>query len=305
MDETDVLDSSRRARGKYRGRGRDAGDIMFVTSSQALDALQHLAPRAWCKRLLLWRIFEGTTAAYFFGGSIVERRRPAGFLVDAQAENRDMSIALVEEQFGSEIADALRAVGCPEKIEKISEVFSLKGIETRREEWRDEPRIVEIGAFVFADEVNFESGILRMEEFSSGDANDVLFGEEHDFRSEYDDGELDVELRGLSFELHTIEMLAPNAPPLVPMSTKELHAPRPSHRGGPGRSRKWDWEGALARVVSIANTPDGLPEGHGAQAAIERMISEWFTATTSGQPPESEIRKRAAQVMRAISEGRK
>ena len=277
---------------------------MFVTASQALDALQHHGPRAWCKRLLLWRIFEGTTAAYFFSGTIIECRRPASFLVEAQAQSGEMSLALVEEHFSAEVAEALRAVGCPEKVEKIMEVFSLGGIEVRREEWRDEPRIIEIGPFVFADEVDFESGILRMEEFPSRNVNDVLFGEEHDFWSEYDDGELDVELGGLSFELPAIEMLAPNAPPLVPISTKEVHAPRPT-RGGPGRNRKWDWEGALARVVSIANTPDGLPEGHGAQAAIERMISEWFTATTSGQPPESEIRKRAAQVMRAICEGRK
>jgi hypothetical protein len=70
-----------------------------------------------------------------------------------------------------------------------------------------------------------------------------------------------------------------------------------------GRPPKYDWEGALAYVTAVANTPDGLETGPGAQAAIERLIADYFTrASNDGNAPcESEIRKRASRVMKAIA----
>ena len=68
-------------------------------------------------------------------------------------------------------------------------------------------------------------------------------------------------------------------------------------RAGPGRTPKWDWEGALAAVVAEANSLDGLPEGHGAQAAIERIIADHFGAEG---PSESQVRLRAAKIMEAL-----
>lgn len=69
-----------------------------------------------------------------------------------------------------------------------------------------------------------------------------------------------------------------------------------------GRPPKWDWEGAMAHVVAVANTPDGLETGPGAQAAIERLIADWFTRASkdAGAPSESEVRKRASCIMKAI-----
>jgi hypothetical protein len=73
--------------------------------------------------------------------------------------------------------------------------------------------------------------------------------------------------------------------------------PKGPRSGGPGRPARWDWEGALAAVVASANTPDGLPEGHGAQAAIERLIADYFGADG---PSESQIRLRAGRIMEAL-----
>jgi len=69
-----------------------------------------------------------------------------------------------------------------------------------------------------------------------------------------------------------------------------------------GRPPRYDWEGALAHVVAIANTPDGLETGLGAQAEIERLIADYFAqAGDDGDTPcESEIRKRASRVIKAI-----
>lgn len=67
-----------------------------------------------------------------------------------------------------------------------------------------------------------------------------------------------------------------------------------------GRPPTWDWESALIHVIAEANTLDGLPTDRGAQAQIEKMISEWFMRKTGNSPADSEIRKRASAVMNAI-----
>ena len=53
-------------------------------------------------------------------------------------------------------------------------------------------------------------------------------------------------------------------------------------------------------LLTIAQTPDGLPVGQGAQAAIERVVAEWFTATTGNSPSTSQIRSHAAKIMRTL-----
>lgn len=72
-----------------------------------------------------------------------------------------------------------------------------------------------------------------------------------------------------------------------------------------GRTRKWDWEGAMCAVIAQANTPDGLPEGYGAQAEVGRLIGQWFRDNQRGEPAPSEIGARAAKVMAAIEASRK
>jgi hypothetical protein len=280
---------------------------MFITSAQTLDMLQHHAPRAWCKRLIQWEMFAGAATCYFLRGTILEKRRPAAFLVDALQDDPDaeLSLARVERHFSAEIAAALRGVGCPEKPTGIQECFTLPAIEVNREEWSGDPRRIPIGAFIYADLVDFESGRLEAEDMSLRYLNATLFDECEEFNTEHDDSELEVHLSGMCFELSAIEMLAPGAPSPLPMNLDDATTQAFKPRGGPGRARKWDWEGALAHIVCVANKPDGLPEGHGAQAAVERMIADWFVTRSDGAPQESEIRKRAAQVMSALREGQK
>lgn len=72
----------------------------------------------------------------------------------------------------------------------------------------------------------------------------------------------------------------------------------PKNKGG--RPPTWDWEGALIHVTAIANTPDGLPSGRGAQAWIEGVLQDWFIQTAGSSPSEGEIRKRASAVMKGL-----
>src|SRR5690606_9723641 len=58
----------------------------------------------------------------------------------------------------------------------------------------------------------------------------------------------------------------------------------------PGRPPKWDWEGALAHIVAIANQADGLEglsNGPFRQADIERAISGWFVSRCDEAPATS------------------
>lgn len=85
----------------------------------------------------------------------------------------------------------------------------------------------------------------------------------------------------------------------IPTSLAE-GVPKPSpvmNKGG--RPGKWKWEGALIHLIAVANTPDGLPEGAGAQARIGELIANWFAANSEdgSTPAESEIKLRARLIM--------
>ncbi len=71
-------------------------------------------------------------------------------------------------------------------------------------------------------------------------------------------------------------------------------------RSNGGRPRKYDWEGALIHIAALANHPDGLPTGSGAQAEIARRIADWFEGSGGETPADSEIRRRAARIMQAL-----
>ena len=66
------------------------------------------------------------------------------------------------------------------------------------------------------------------------------------------------------------------------------------------RATKYDWEGALIGVVLVANSPDGLPTGYGAQAEIERMLVRWFRKNQDMEPTSSELRVRAKRILAEV-----
>ena len=118
--------------------------------------------------------------------------------------------------------------------------------------------------------------------------------EEH-LRSDFEDGNFEVSLAGLRFSMDEIELLLPTEKLQFSFSDQNI-VTIPS-RKNLGRPRKWDWDRAMAHLVSIAQHPDGLPTGAGAQARIEEIISEWFIAQTGDSPSTSQIRQRAQIIM--------
>lgn len=99
---------------------------------------------------------------------------------------------------------------------------------------------------------------------------------------------------GLQFDRKALLTSFGEAP--QPAETPAL-AIRPN---GGGRPRKHDWEGALIHIATLANHPDGLPSGPGAQAEIARRIADWFAGSVGETPADSEIRRRAARIMQAL-----
>lgn len=75
--------------------------------------------------------------------------------------------------------------------------------------------------------------------------------------------------------------------------------PAANKGGHPG---KWNWEGALIHLIAVANHPDGLPEGRGAQTRLVELMADWFAKHNDGAAPaDSDMKKRARLIMEEIS----
>ncbi len=274
---------------------------MLISSAQALDMLQAHAPRAWCKRLLMWLVFDGQLALLFTKGSVKEFRASYTLIDEAlyaaevegkpnDPERREEYLQLVAQEWSEEIAENVRAAG----------LDTLARACTRHDTFEDEPTEAPIAALLFADSVDWENGVAVGTIYSDKDFKFLHHGSEL-LDPEYDDASLEFELEGMAFELERIELLAPNAAgpapsPIMSARTDDEH----QRRSRIGRPPKWDWEGAIAHVAAIANRPDGLPEGAGAQAKLEQIMMEWFVAATGDAPTPSEIRRRASKIMSQV-----
>jgi hypothetical protein len=85
-------------------------------------------------------------------------------------------------------------------------------------------------------------------------------------------------------------------------STASIDMHKALRRGG--RPPKWDWEGAMAHLVALANGRDGLhPEKDGEELTssyIGDLLANWFVAKTGEHPSDSELRKRGSQILVAM-----
>nr|WP_314446804.1 hypothetical protein [uncultured Sphingomonas sp.] len=270
--------------------------MILISSKDAVDMLATCAPRAWCKRLLNWEVFWGELRLYARDGTIVHCRpaydllREAGWISAPNDVVSDAQLSEIGDLSDDDDGEALkRALAAPR----------FDQVEWLTYQWGVADGALPIGLIVSQDRLDWEEGNLSASIHYGLVPSEWLESAEEIFEPR-EASEIRVELTGLSFELSALEMLAPTAQ--VPNGRAE------QTRTGPklgGRPKKWDWEGALAAVAAEANrNPDGLPQGYGAQAQIEKMISEWFVSRIGEGPVESEVRLRAGRILREI-EGRK
>lgn len=262
--------------------------MMLIDSRQALDMLSAHAPRAWCKRVLSWEVFNTDLRLYASKGHVI-RLRPAGDLLKEAGISVDLSDA-DRAQLENEDDDFRLPI-----LRTLEAAHPYDKVETIREDWQGREDDVLPFGLIPASTINWEAGSLVAELLHGLIPNEWLAATEETFEVGKSET-LVISLSGLRFELNAIEMLAPGAaaPPI------EAKQSTPASKKG-GRPIKWNWEGALAHIASLANKPDGLPTDAGAQARIARLITDWFITEAGEAPADSEVRKRAATILEALT----
>lgn len=208
-----------------------------------------------------------------------------GLGLEPHSEERD---AHVRKELGDEKADLIKGKDWTDRfLEYEEEVEGYDGFV-----------LAELG-FIHYGTIDWETGDMLCDYIPDRrERPDHLFSRVEDLiGTEYENNSVTAEFQGMHLAREKIELLLPThrlpsgdgkGLPFVPEDKRV------------GRPKKWDWEGAIAFVVSQAQTPDGLPIGDGAQAQIETMIAEWFEAQTGNSPSVSQIRTRASLIMRMI-----
>jgi hypothetical protein len=166
-------------------------------------------------------------------------------------------------------------------------------------EWNEEsePHAVGGGFFVYAEDVDWEAGQLSIDiaELNLGDLEHLFWDADEHLASMFPQPWFQGTLTGMCYPWGVIEMLQPSVE--IQFGTGSSQVPLGARVGRP---RTWNWEGALTHLLGLAQHPDGLPTGAGAQARIEELIAEWFVETTGNSPAPSQIRNWAQKVMRAL-----
>jgi hypothetical protein len=266
----------------------------FLSSRDAVTFLSQSAPAAWVYRALLWMVQSGeielyadkaTVDAY---ASVMSFRGPlyevaGGWAGDAMDE-------AIREHYSPEIAD--RLIGKDNFDEIHDEPYVVEG-------W-DAIGALDPGFLIFNSRFDWMQGELECEALDRKILKFEWFFSSQDFvGSEFPDPSYDVSFSGLKFDAKRIELLLPSSQ----FSANVEKGTGVSGSRFVGRPRKWDWDGAMAHVVAMAQTPDGLPTGHGAQAKVEAMIAEWFEEQTGDSPAISQIRSKASRIMGMVEKG--
>src|SRR5215204_3770925 len=259
----------------------------LITAAQALDMLQTVAPRSWARRMLAWHVFETTGTLLFASGQAVEKMYGFSLLEWAKVPICDGSLGRGVENLGPSIEAVRRA----EQSDK-SEVIEVE----RRELSLPVEFPVELSAGM--EIFDWEQGITR------GSLHNLEIAEYYEEPiPQRSDSWIDVDLSGLCFDLHLIEMLAPSASvPTQSLFATSAESPGGQKRGGPGRRRHHDWDGVLLYLIGEAErneiAPD--PDAHGAQADVANMMADWFAAQGSPVPVSSQLQTMAKRVLEHI-----
>jgi len=269
--------------------------MKLISSADTLNFLCKNAPRPWVKRMLKWMIYNGELAPYFTHGKITPFTSVLGVLVQIEG--------LAQLDAGPERDAAIRAEFEPDFADQLIDRDRFAEVFGEPVEWdeREEPHQVGAGFFVYADEIDWEEGSIKAEIHhpESQDEYHLFWDAQDHLSAEFERSQFKVELSGLRFSLDALEMMLPAVEPSASRTTSDSE-----HVTAIGRPRKWDWEGAFAKLALVAQHPDGLPVGPGAQAQIERILSEWFVAETGDSPATSQIRQRAQKMMRLLQPSR-
>jgi hypothetical protein len=261
--------------------------LELIFAHDAVEFLSKSAPRPWIKRMLLWMICSFELTPYFLKGKSVARCSALAALMHEIDDERslDKARATVRGRYSAELADKILAAKAGGYIETVAH------------EWGETegPRQVSPGYFLYLTNIEWKRGVVNVKIEAFERVARGFFGDEEELlTSEFDDASFEITLTGLCFDIESIELLQPSLE-IAPIAVGQTEM-----RARIGRPRLWDWDGATTHLLTIAQKPDGLPTGTGAQAQIERLISEWFIKETNDAPAESQVRQHATKIMRAL-----
>lgn len=212
-----------------------------------------------------------------------------GYIEEAGGLSGPKMDEVISKNFRKEVADKL--IG--------KDPFSRFDDEPFEWDESEDPMQLDVGFFLYASEIDWDEGIIRADLLpGDGELREVFFPDSAFLSTELDRGDFEAVIEGLCFEFSKIEMLLPSMELGASTSFTMTHA---EARTRVGRPKTWDWESALAHIVAVAQTPDGLPTGPGAQARIEEIMSAWFMTETGNSPAVSQVRQRAASIMRTLA----
>lgn len=266
--------------------------VKLVTSREAVDFLSQAAPRPWVQRLLRWMAFDAELTAFSTKG-IVQAHTTVGALTMSLLKEAG-------EPSGAKMDAAIRSEFSPEMAEQLLGKQPHDRVNDEPVEWDDseDPRQLDPGFFLYAAEIDWDNGKMKVDyldrDYSLGEA---IFPSEDLFYTDFERPEYEAEIEGLSFDFGAVELLLPH---MQFRPSDSFMADNNDRKRRIGRPPKWDWEGAMAFIVSLAQTPDGLPTGPGAQARIEELIAGWFEEEGGDSPAPSQVRQRAAIIIRNL-----
>jgi len=266
--------------------------MRLISSKDTINFLGQAAPKPWVGRMLCWMIIDGQMDAYFETARIQPSGSAFSILLRHREEAGEFHGPKMDEilwrEYDQELADKLVGKTGQETILEEPIVWGGEG----------DPTTLDSGYILFSSLIDWEKGTIRCDWIpDERELREIWFPNEELMYSEFEHAAYEADFTGLAFELSRIEMLLPTMVSASLKSEARVTNPQTSRVGRPP---KWDWEGVLAFVIAQAQTPDGLPTGHGAQSEIERMMAEWFEQETGGSPSTSQLRQRASRVMRLI-----
>lgn len=267
--------------------------MKLISSADALKFLTKAAPRPWVKIMLKSLIRDDALTPYFAQASIKTYREAIDILTDidgfVQMQSDVEREAAIRANYDATLADRLIGANYEDMIfEPFLELGESKEMMT-------------VGAsyFAFADHLDWEGGLAHVNiegDLPEEDLGRFWIGPEH-YEAIFDPADeggvnYSVSLSGMSFSYDAIELLLPSVEFDTIGQVRVVY-----QESKIGRPRKWDWEAAMASIIAVAQHPDGLPTGPGAQARIEELLADWFTREMGDAPATSQIRKRASQII--------
>ena len=263
----------------------------LISASDAINFLSRAAPQVWVQRAMQWMVLQDEIFLFAQKVEVEAFASIFQFTGDFYGEAGEFSgpkmDAIIRRELAPEFAEKL--VGKYHHSDVYDEPHTVEGL--------DEIGAIDPGFVLFSEGIDWEKNELKLDWLDESMlALEWLFERQDFVGSEFERATYKVKFSGLSFEARKIELLLPSMKlERVADQAKSNHTQRFI-----GRPPKWDWDGAMAHVIAMAQTPDGLPTGHGAQAKIEVLIAAWFEAETGNSPATSQIRKKASRIMQMI-----